>query len=268
MFSAYSPFGPVDRAADAAHRVSPQDLLPGAFNMLQTPVIQPQDRATLKRTFRKDLKAGVEIGLFTQRQSMLTIPGRDCKYCGQTEQLMQELAALSPKIQLNTVDFYQNADKARDLGVERIPALVLGPDGTARAKFYGIPLGYEMSTIVEDIKIISRGVSPLSMETRKQLRQLKQTVHIQVFVTPTCVYCPRMARLAHAFALESNHIHADVVEIQEFPALAQRYAVKSVPLTVMDEQLRFSGAIPEAELLEKVLQLGAPSGQMGGVTIN
>jgi predicted DsbA family dithiol-disulfide isomerase len=77
-----------------------------------------------------------------------------------------------------------------------------------------------------------------------------------------------MARLAHAFALESNHIHADVVEIQEFPALAQRYAVKSVPLTVMDEQLRFSGAIPEAELLEKVLQLGAPSGQMGGVTIN
>ena len=45
-------------------------------------------------------------------------------------------------------------------------------------------MGYEFATIIEDIKTLSRGVSPLSMDTRKRLRKINQKVHIQVFVTP------------------------------------------------------------------------------------
>ena len=61
------------------------------------------------------------------------------------------------------------------------------------------------------------------METRKKLRQITKPVHIQVFVTPSCTFCPGQARLAHAFALDCPHITSDVIEIQEFPALAQTY---------------------------------------------
>ena len=145
----------------------------------------------------------------------------------------------------------KNTQSARDHGVARIPAIVLGANGSSRVKFYGIPLGYELATIVEDIKTISRGVSPLSMETRKKLRQLNKAVHIQVFVTPTCTFCPGQARLAHAFALDCSRITADVIEIQEFPALAQSYSVRSVPLTVINEYTKFNGAVSEAQLLEK-----------------
>jgi hypothetical protein len=63
-----------------------------------------------------------------------------------------------------------------------------------------------------------------------------------------------MARLAHALALENQHITADVVEVQEFPTLAQRYSVRSVPLTVINEYTRFAGAVRESEFVEKVLQ--------------
>lgn len=35
-----------------------------------------------------------------------------------------------------------------------------------------------------------------------------------------------------------------------------RYAVRWVPLTVINEHIRLTGAIREAELLEKVLQVG------------
>ena len=223
---------------------------------MQQSLISEQDKTQLRRTFRKDLKRQVQLRLFTQRQSLLTIPGRECPYCPQTEQLMEELAGLTPKVELETVDFYGQPDVAKEQGVTRIPAIVLSADGSARVKFYGAPMGYEMATIVEDIKTISRGVSPLSMDTRKKLRQLNQDVHIQVFVTPTCTFCPGMARLAHAVALESPRVTSDVIEIQEFPALGQTYGVRSVPLTVINEHMRFTGAVTETQFMEKVMEAG------------
>ena len=65
-----------------------------------------------------------------------------------------------------------------------------------------------------------------------------------------------MARLAHAIALDNQNVAADVVEIQEFPALAQRYGVRSVPLTVINEHIQIPGAVREPEFVEKVLQAG------------
>ncbi len=225
--------------------------------MMRQPLIADRDKAQLKRIFRKDLTKEVTIRLVTQKPSPVTVPGRECRYCPETQQLMEELSALSPKVHLKIVDFYQDARAAREMGTARIPAIVLGAEGDSRAKFYGIPTGYGLGTIVEGIRVVSRGVSPLSMNTRKRLRQINRPVHIQVFATPTDAGCPRMAQLAHAFALDCPYITADVVEIQEFPALGRTYGVRSVPATVINEHIRFAGPVTEAQLLEKTLQAGA-----------
>ena len=148
-------------------------------------MIPDRDKDVLKREFRKDLKKDVTIRLFTQGSSLLSIPGRECQYCPQTKQLMEELAALSPKLHLEVFDFYSQTEERDKFGVERIPAIVLGDEGNARLKFYGIPMGYEFAMIIEDIKTLSRGVSPLTMESRKKLKKVKQPVQIQVFVTPS-----------------------------------------------------------------------------------
>ncbi len=149
------------------------------------PIIADADRDILKREFRKDLKKDVTIRLFTQGSSLLSIPGRECKHCPETQQLMEELTALSPKLHLEVYDFYSQPEETEKYGVERIPAIVMGDDDNGRLKFYGIPMGYEFPIIIENIKTLSRGVSPLTMDTRKKLRKVNQQVHIQVFVTPS-----------------------------------------------------------------------------------
>ena len=148
------------------------------------PLITGPDKTQLKRSLRKDLKAQVKLRLFTQKPSILTIPGRQCPYCPQTQQLMEELAAVSPKLDLEVLDFYNQTQVARDQGVQRIPAITIGDDQPPRIKFYGFPLGLELAFLLESIKTVSRGVTPLTMETRKGLKQVNQPVHIQVFVTP------------------------------------------------------------------------------------
>lgn len=153
--------------------------------MTTRPIIPDQDKAQLKRTLRKDLKAEVGLRFFTQKASQLTIPGRECPTCPQAQQFMEELAALSPKLRLEVFDFYGQPEVAGEQGIQRVPALAIGPSNPSRVKYYGIPGGYELATLIEDLKTISRGVSPLSMESRKGLKGVNHAVHIQVFVTPT-----------------------------------------------------------------------------------
>ena len=148
-------------------------------------LIPEKDKADLKRRFRKELKKDVILKLFTRVPSPLTIPGRECPTCPQTQELLEELTTLSPKLHLETYDFFSQLEERDAHGVERIPAIVMDVNGGARLKFYGLPAGYEFATLLEDINTLSRGVSPLALETRKELRRVNQPVHIQVFATPS-----------------------------------------------------------------------------------
>jgi hypothetical protein len=56
-------------------------------------------------------------------------------------------------------------------------------------------------------------------------------------------------------ALESPRISADVVEIGEFPRLAERHRVRAVPMIVLDESVSFVGALDESTLIAQIVRL-------------
>jgi len=60
--------------------------------------------------------------------------------------------------------------------------------------------------------------------------------------------------LAHQFAIENEHITADVVEVSEFIGMAQRYRVQGVPKTVVNDRVEIMGAVPEPRFLQEVLK--------------
>ena len=55
-------------------------------------------------------------------------------------------------------------------------------------------------------------------------------------------------------AIESLRVTADVIEVQEYPHMAQAYAVRGVPKTVINDRVSFTGAVPESTFLERVLE--------------
>ena len=59
--------------------------------------------------------------------------------------------------------------------------------------------------------------------------------------------------MAHAMAIESQRVVADVVEVQEFPHLARMYRVMGVPRTVINDTIQFTGAVSEEVFLKHVL---------------
>jgi glutaredoxin-like protein len=208
-------------------------------------LIPEENKARLKNEFARNLEKPVKILMFTQEV--------ECKFCAETRQLVQEVAALSDKISFEVYDFVADADKAKQYGVDKVPAVVILGEKDYGVRFYGMPYGYELQTLTEGILNISRGRTDLLEKTREMLRDIKTPVRIQVFVTLTCPYCPIVASTAYKFAIESDLISADVIDASEFPHLALKYGVMGVPKTVINEKIEFVGALPEDLFLEHIL---------------
>jgi glutaredoxin-like protein len=148
-------------------------------------LISPEDRQTLQTLFAQELQDDVNVTYFTQRESVLIIPGQECSYCKEIRELLEELTGISDKLHLTIKDFVRDEQEAQSLGITHIPAFVLQGHTKGAVRYFGIPAGYEFSTLVEDLIDVSQGTTKLSEQTREALATVDQDLHIQVFVTPT-----------------------------------------------------------------------------------
>ena len=198
--------------------------------------------ATIIRERLAKLPGAVTLAIFTQEF--------ECEYCKQTRELAEEVAGLSSgKVTTEVYDLVGDKAKADLMGIDKIPALaVLGAGGRDYGiRFFGIPAGYEFASLLESLEMVGKGDSGLAPATKEKLRALSGPVHLQVFVTPTCPYCPRAVLTAFRFAMETDKVHASMVEATEFPHLANKYQVSGVPHTVIgDSPQAMIGAYPEA----------------------
>ncbi len=214
-------------------------------------LISEKDADFLREEFETKLVYPVKLVMFTQ--------SIECQFCAETRKIVEEIAALSDKVTAEIYNFVTDKAVADLYGVDKIPAIALvrvedGEDKDYGLRFYGIPSGYEFTSVIEDIVNVSSGESGLQPKTKEAVAQITEPVHFQVFVTPTCPYCPQAVLLAHKFAIESDLIRADMVEAIEFPHLANKYSVYGVPRTVINEKFHQEGAVPEPMMLAKLME--------------
>lgn len=183
----------------------------------------------------------------------------ECASCGDALRFMQDLAKLADKLTVEVHNFQLERETAARYGVDKAPATVVLGDQDHGIRLYGLPSGYEFAVLLEAILLVSTSDSRLSEETKSNLRRLERPVHLQVFTTPTCPYCPAAAHLAHRLAFESEQVSADVIDATQFPELAHHYGVRGVPHTIINETASISGALPEEEFVEHLLGTVMPA---------
>ncbi|MDA8363739.1 MAG: FAD-dependent oxidoreductase [Gammaproteobacteria bacterium] len=204
-----------------------------------------ETRAEVVRRLKK-LRDPVRLLYFTQSQA--------CGACAGQRGLLEELAALSDKLTLEVSDFVADADKAHAYGVDKVPATVVPIDGGRGLRFFGLTGGYELVSLLEAILMVSTGHSGLDPAIEMLARRIREPVHLEIMVTLTCPYCPRMVQFAHQLAFAVKDIQADMIDAAEFPTLVQRYQVQGVPLTVINERRGFEGALPAESAMMEILK--------------
>ena len=202
------------------------------------------------RKILENLISPVKLIFFTQENA--------CPSCAQQRELLEELASLSNKLELKIYDFILHGDEAMSYKIDKIPATAVLGKKDYKIRFYGITAGYEFNSLLEAIIMVSTGQSDLDPQLEKLVKDIKEPVHLQVLVTLTCPYCPRMVHVAHQFAFVNENIRADMVEAQEFPQLVQRYNVSAIPKTIINEVHSFEGALPAGAAYLEILKAVNP----------
>lgn len=193
----------------------------------------------------KEMKSKVKLLLFT---------GTPCEMCGEISKMMDEVKELSDDL---VVEKYtsENKDMIEKYKVDKFPTTVI-TSGKEKGivKFCGIPSGYEFSTFLADIIDISKGKSSMDAGLVEKAKTISKPIHIQVFVTPSCPYCPGAVKVAHDLAIINPNVSGDMVEVLEFKELGAKYNVQGVPRTVINETITMEGMYPPDIVIKKILE--------------
>src|SRR5262245_14977843 len=129
-------------------------------------LVSPTDQQHLREQFAK-MTRSVHLLFFTQTL--------DCEACLPARQILDELPPLSELISIEEVNFVLDADKAKQYGIDRVPAIAMttpGENGAVvdtRIRFVGLPSGYEFITLVEGVLIAGGRPSTLTPENRARI---------------------------------------------------------------------------------------------------
>ncbi len=136
----------------------------------------------VRQLFRDQLVTPVELLYFSHKS--------DCDTCDEARQLWAEIASLSDKIILHEFDLDGDNQLAQKFNVNLSPSLVITTRMQSEwqdygIRFAGIPGGYEFGSLIQAIRMVSRGDSGLKPETRQEVKNINTPIQLKVFVTPT-----------------------------------------------------------------------------------
>ena len=211
----------------------------------------PEDiKQTIKQTFLETLKEDVVLEVYTQDT-------KNDKYNEAVVSLLKTLAELSGKLK---VSFHTIGDEQSvKRNVTRSPSVLIAPDAY-RIRYTGAPMGEEGRSFLTAILMASTGKPLLSGPSiTKIAEQLHDKRDIQVFVSPTCPYCPQQVLSAFSAAIaRPDLVSAEAVEIYENQDLAESLGSLAVPQTFMNNTFTGAGLQPEPLFLESLLTLKEP----------
>jgi thioredoxin reductase (NADPH) len=203
-----------------------------------------EDTKTSLMTFFKALQDKVVIELYTTE-------GLNDQYNEFTRRLLQALAELSDKIEVsfNTI----GDEKSARYHITRSPTVLLYPE-RYKIRYTGAPIGEEGRSFVQTIIRLSLGESTLGPKSKSRLADLMDRREIQVFVTPTCPFCPGEVMNAFKAAIERpDLISAECIEATENLDLARQVNLGGVPMTFVNGVLVAKGLQSEDSFIESLL---------------
>jgi alkyl hydroperoxide reductase subunit AhpF len=141
------------------------------------PIFGPEDEAKVRRLLAElERPVGLVVALGPEPSPL---PGaRELDFGAETIRIVEGIAALSERVSCRVEE--------RPPGVEHFPAVSVLPEGEdVGIRYYGLPWGYELGSLIGALREAGRRESSLRPESLERLAGLEQDLTIDVFVTPT-----------------------------------------------------------------------------------
>lgn len=133
---------------------------------------------------------------------------------------------------------------------------VMGLDGDEPidygVRIIGLPLGYQMTSFIAAIQVVSFRGQTLEPKTRIRLKGLKTAVNIEVLTDADNESGALVAKHAFGMAVANPHIRTFLIMADLFPEAMIRHSVNYVPHIVINDRLHIESVLDEQELLQQI----------------
>ncbi|MGD9202614.1 MAG: thioredoxin family protein [Chitinispirillia bacterium] len=136
------------------------------------------------------------------------------------------------------------------------PSLTLVHPGSGEIHYMAVPEQNEIEPFIDVIINRIQNKSSLSPDLIRSLSQISKPAHIAVNITSSCPHCQHAVRAANSLALQCEKISVSIYDIEQFPENAEKYSIKSVPLTVIDHRHIINNTVSEKVLAQYILDRG------------
>jgi alkyl hydroperoxide reductase subunit AhpF len=120
----------------------------------------------------QDVAVTLELGPTAAPVTLLALGGRELDPGAQTRAVLEDVCSLSERVRLEVVERDEPGPW---------PRTTIGPG----LRYLGMPLGYELTTLVHGLVEAGRREPSLTATSRERLEALEREVEIDVYVTPT-----------------------------------------------------------------------------------
>ncbi len=134
--------------------------------------------------------------------------------------------------------------------------------GTAEAsvdlglRFIGLPIGYQMTSLIAAIQAVAFRGQTLEPLTRIKLRRLSAAatgdIAIEVLTSAEDETGAMVAKAAFGAAAADERVRAYLIVTDFFPEAALRYSAAYLPHTVINKRVHFNGLLDEEALLRQI----------------
>ncbi|MFC1575804.1 thioredoxin family protein [Gemmatimonadota bacterium] len=120
-----------------------------------------------------------------------------------------------------------------------------------------------MDEPILDFEALEAMVDPAMVEAIEgPLGKLTKEVEVLLFIAPGCSACPHQVRTVAALALASENVSVEIVDVMQEPEFAGQYEIRSVPTTVVDDELIVVGVKHPVHMAELLLAREGPEGEL------
>lgn len=150
-----------------------------------------------------------------------------------------------------TTDKIQLSDKT-DYELSPISFKITTQSQDTGIVFSGIPGGHEFTSLI--LAILQAGGSDLKLDEGIQniIKNIKQPLKFQTFVSLSCHNCPDVVQSLNQFALLNANISNEMIDGGVFPELVAEKNIQGVPAVFLDGKPFANGKIDTAKLIEKL----------------
>lgn len=154
------------------------------------------------------------------------------------KQFCDEFIALAPHVQLR-----QNPDAPFCA-----PAILLGRHGNIA--YQALPLDRELPPFLEALNRAALA-DEMSEAQSSALAQIELPAELSLYIAPHCPHCPLVVGRLLTLAHRNPPIRLTIIDGTLFTGQATAQDIRSVPTLILDNQLRWTGQIDTAEVIDQ-----------------